>query len=347
MGTQNENQEYIDALMAKIRPVGDYRETFKAHCTDVSPRISTGYLNFDRVLNGGLANELYIMGAETSTGKSAFYMSLAQNVAAAGTDVLYFALEMGYDECIARAISSISYEHHLKAACGKAYTAGNILYWQYDNLLKEFTKLSYSCYANYADEYFDRYGTHLHIIESGISGLTVKDIANMASLYKKETGRPVAVFVDYLQLIKADPNDRSQADRKGKTDACVTTLKALASQVGMPVLTISSISRNNYGGRIGTAAFKESGDTEYTGGILLGWNWDGVTNQQSAEAIEKEKERCRERGYRDVMLEILKYRNAERDNAVWLKYYPAYNYFVESSGPNRPKTTDISRKLVR
>lgn len=356
MGDQNEYKQRIDELFASVQPMAGYKDTFVSHCKDSGPRISTGLLAFDKALNGGLSNELYIMGAETSTGKSAFLMSVAQKVAEAGTDVLYFALEMGRDEFVARGISAISYEHYRKNEQERKYTAANVLYWTYDTALNDFSKMSYSMYEKYADEYFSRYGSHLHIIESGLTGLTVKDIANVAAMFKKQSGKPVAVFVDYLQIIKADPEDRTQSDRKTKTDVSVTTLKTLASQIGMPVVTISSISRGNYGGKIGTAAFKESGDTEYTGGVLIGWNWSGVTDQKDDQKVEEEKKACKERGFRRMALDVLKYRNSERDSSVHLKYYPAYNFFEEDDGwepangddlpfdTTEKKTYDFSKK---
>ncbi len=322
-------KQHINELMAAVQPMDAYKHTFVSHCTEFSPRISTGILAFDRILNGGLANELYIMGAETSTGKSAFLMSIAQKIAESGTDVLYYALEMGRDEFVARGISAISYEHHRKEKRQRQVTAANVLYWTYDEQMQDFSKMSYSMYEVYSDEYFSRYGKHLHIIESGLSGLTVKDIANVAAKYKQKSKNPVAVFIDYLQIIKPDPNDRTQSDRKTKTDVVVTTLKTLASQIGMPVVTISSIGRTSYNGKITTASFKESGDTEYTGGVLIGWNWDGVTNQNVEEDIEDEKIRCKIRGYRRMVLDVLKYRNSERDSKLYLKYYPAYNFFEE------------------
>ena len=83
--------------------------------------------------------------------------------------------------------------------------------------------------------------------------------------------KPLLVFVDYLQILSADSSDSSQNDRKTKTDVAVTTLKRLASQIGMPVFTVSSVGRDKYNQKATTAAFKESGDTEYTGGVLIGW----------------------------------------------------------------------------
>lgn len=323
-----DNKQRIDELLATLQPMSDYKDTFVDHCAQSVPRISTGLLVLDKVLNGGFANELYIMAAETSTGKSAFLMLLAQKIAESGVDVLYFALEMGRDEFVARGISSLSFQHN-RDSKNKQLTAANILYWTYDELLGDFTKLAYSQYEQYSEEYFSKYGSHLHIIESGLDGLTVKDIANLAAVFKKRKSNSVVVFVDYLQIIKADPEDRSQSDRKTKMDVVVTTLKTLASQIGMPVVTVSSISRANYSGTIGTSAFKESGDTEYTGGVLIGWNWSGVTDQKDKSKQNEEKVLCKKRGYRKMELGILKYRNSERDSSVHLKYYPAFNYFEE------------------
>lgn len=322
----------IDSLMKTVNPMNDYRDTFVKHCNDYGPRISTGLLSLDIALNGGMANELYIMGAETSTGKSAFMMSIAQKVAEQGIDVIYFALEMGRDEFVARGISAISFEHYKKGENVRKWTASNILYWTYDDFIKDFTKVEYSYYKDFTDEYFNRYGNHLHIIEGGTNGLSVKDIANVSSLKKKAgNGKPMVVFIDYLQLIRADAYDRSQADRKTKIDVTVTTLKTLASQIGMPVMTISSVPRSGYGDKVSTASFKESGDTEYTGGVIIGWNWIGVTTESDTQKKDEEIQRCRERGWRQMEFDVLKYRNSERYQSVHLKYYPAYSSFEELS----------------
>ena len=62
-------KQQIDNLMKTISPMSEYASTFVIHCKEYGSRISTGFLSFDKALNGGLANELYIMAAETSTGK--------------------------------------------------------------------------------------------------------------------------------------------------------------------------------------------------------------------------------------------------------------------------------------
>lgn len=318
--------------------MSDYAATFAAHCMEEKPRISSGFDSLDITLNGGFSSDLYIMAAETSTGKSAIMMTLAQNMAAAGIDVLYFALEMSRDEFVARGISALSYQAYRedctpsKTSVLPCFTAGDILYHRYESMLRKFTKVPFQQYQAYADQYFGLYGDHLHIIESGMHGWIAKDIANAVFLWKKEhPTASVVVFVDYLQNIKADPEERSQQDRKTKTDVCVNTLKTLASQLSIPVITISSVSRSSYKGKIGTESFKESGDTEYTAGILLGWNWLGVTDERDQIHINIEKTACNVRGFRRMELDILKYRNSARDQSVLLNYYPKYNFFAESN----------------
>ena len=190
----NQN-EHVMNLLSTVKPMTTYKNVFEQHCKEFPARISTGLLELDKALNGGLANELYVMGAETSTGKSAFLMSIAQKIAESGIDVLYFALEMGTDEFVARGISSISFQQNRIDQKNRKIKASDVLYWTFDNTLNAFSKMRYDMYSNYAEEYFNRYGEHLHIIESGLSGLTVKDIGNMAATFKQMHGnKTIAVL---------------------------------------------------------------------------------------------------------------------------------------------------------
>jgi len=331
-----------EEIMKAITPIGQYEAEFNRRRDAKVPRVGTGYPELDRVLTGGLVNELYIMGAETSTGKSAFLMSIAQHIAASGIDVLYYSMEMGKEELVARGISSISYEHwndkkdKPSDQQPKRFKVADVLYWKWDNILHDYTQVPRKDYASYSSEYFKDYGDHLHIIEGSIAGgLTVRDIVQTATAFKEKTQKTPVVFVDYLQIVHPDPDEGP--DRKTRMDTIVTTLKGLASQVGMPVFAISSVGRMQYGQRVSKASFKESGDTEYTGGVLCGWNWLGVTDEKNPLAQLAEKAASKVRGYRKMRFEILKFRNSEIDSRVDFKYYPAWNYFVtEGSGFSDP-----------
>lgn len=317
-------------ITIEVEPVGAYISEFKDFCTASRENISTGILSLDIALNGGLTDELYILGAETGQGKSAFSMQLAQNIASQGHDVLYFALEMSRKELIARGVSAISYEKQTEYK-KEPVTAGNILYYKYDPVLKNFTKLAYSHYEQATKEYFKRYSEHLYIFENDNErGVTVLDIDAITRKHVETTGNKPIVFVDYLQMITADSTDRTQIQStKGKVDASVRVLKALSIDLSIPVFTISSINRAGYGKRISASSFKESGDLEYTGGILLGLNLEANIRQgnKSPEDAEKAIREANQASPRKMLLEVLKFRNGIKNNDVALNYYSAYNYF--------------------
>lgn len=314
--------------------VGEYQNLFKKHQTEEKQRISTGFNNLDRALYGGFMNELYILSADTSIGKSAISCCLAQNVAASGIDVLYYALEMGRDEFIARGASMISREQNKNPI-----PYAEILNYKWDERSQEFYRRPYSSYEPYVEEYMRRYGKHLYFIEGGFYGKTALDIANTAEEFKKDHGlKQLVIVVDYLQRLKADPEDRSQRDAMSITSAAVQVLGNLASQKHNTVIAISSISNAQKGEKITDAAGKYSGDIGYTGGILLGWNWHGYTDTKKQDEKDETSRICKERGYREMILEVLKQRSGERDNKQTLFYHPAYNYFTcpDPDGKARP-----------
>ena len=307
-----------------LYPVGEYEELFKQHMTAQRQRISTGFIDLDKVLYGGLMNELYILSADTSIGKSAISVYIAQNIAASGIDVLYYALEMSRDEFIARGTSMISREENKNPI-----PYGEILNFMWDDSAKEFYRRSYTDYEKYAKEYFRRYRKHLYFIEGGFHGKTALEIAETAEAFKKEHHiDQLVIVVDYLQRLRADPNDRSQRDAMSITSAAVQVLGNLASQRHNTVIAISSISNSQKGQPVTDAAGKYSGDIRYTGGILLGWNWRGYSDVSNEDEREKTAQTCKERGYREMYLKVLKQRSGERDYKQTLFYYPAYNYFV-------------------
>ena len=320
-----------------LYPVGEYKSLFKQHQTTVKQRISTGYTALDRALCGGLSNELYVLSAETSIGKSAIASCLAQNIAASGIDVLYYALEMGRDEFIARGASMISKEHN-----SGPIPYGEMLNYTWDYTAQEFYKRPYSSYERYIDEYMERYGEHLYYIEGGFYGKTALNIAETAEDFKKQHNlKQLVIVVDYLQRLIGDSKDKTQRDVMSVTSAAVRVLGNLASQKHNTVIAISSISNTQKGQKVTDAAGKYSGDIAYTGGILLGWNWHGVTDTGKEDEKAETKKLCKERGYREMILEVLKQRSGERDKEVTMFYYPQYNYFT---APNTDGNTQPHRR---
>ena len=72
--------------------------------------IPTGWKSLDKVLDGGLYEGLYVIPGATGTGKTAFALQMAYQIAEQAKDVLYISLEMGEEEIYERHISRISYQ---------------------------------------------------------------------------------------------------------------------------------------------------------------------------------------------------------------------------------------------
>lgn len=107
------------------------------------------------------------------------------------------------NQCQNRPASLISYESKLKGESKSAYTAQDILGWQYNSDTEDFKRLDYSCYEPFVDEYFKKYGDKLHIIENGgRNGLTAERIYDIASRFRlAHHNEKLVIIVDYLQIV--------------------------------------------------------------------------------------------------------------------------------------------------
>lgn len=279
--------------------------------------ISTGFQSLDKVLGGGLVDNLYILGAESSVGKTALMTAIAKNAAKAGVNVLYFALEMTQAELYARGVSALSFCTDKKV--------------EYRDIVQG--KADWSNVDALNARYFEIYDK-LYIIDEEDSyndgGFTAEDIYNIAiDFASKVPDERVMVVVDYLQYLKPA---KSNMTEKQAADDAVSALKSLSSR--MPVLVASSIARCAYSKDVQKSSFKESGSIEYTGGYLIGYKWEGFTDTASTEERQKTLTRCMKDGFRKITLDILKARNGAictGDAGAHLKYYPAYDVFEDDN----------------
>lgn len=298
--------------------------------------IRTGFGNIDNILGGGLTNTLYVLGSETSTGKTAIMTTFAKNAAEQDVDVFYFALEMNKIELYARGIAAESYKNSLKDKKCHPYTIEDII----------FQKIDYSEYEIYNKSYFEKHKTICIIDQDtagSIGGYSAQDIYDTVKGYElTHPDRRIMVVVDYLQYLK--PECPSATDKQS-TDAATRILKGLSST--MPVITASSYSRKNYGGGSSTESYKESGNIEYTGGVLIGWDWNGFTDVKSRQERKETELLCNERGYREMTFSVLKNRNGKRGAYANLLYYPEFDYFEEAKEAEVKANTSRDSKSKR
>lgn len=288
--------------------------------------IPTGFSELDKELDGGLYPGLYILGAISSLGKTTLLLQTADQIAAAGYDVLYFSLEMAATELISKSISRLTYQNcngdQRNAKTARGITTAS-RYQNYSQTEKDLIDRAIGLYGVYA--------SHLYIYE-GIGDIGVEQIKALVAEHKELTGRTPLVFIDYLQILA--PYDLRASDKQN-TDKAVLELKRLSRDYNTPVFCISSFNRDNYANEVNMTAFKESGAIEYGSDVLLAIQPQGM-KQGTTKNDEKHNIKlvndCRRAEVRSIEAKILKNRNGRTGGRIGFSYYSLFNCFEQDYG---------------
>lgn len=297
---------HIDAFLNEIE-ISKYK----------SP-IYTGFKKLDNVLDGGLYEGLYVIGAIASLGKTTLMMQIADQIAESEQDVLIFSLEMGKFEIISKSISRLTLINMMNADDGNiknAKTSREITdgkrYSKYNETEKNNISEAIKSYRRYAE--------HLYISE-GIGNIGVEQIRETVKNHILFTGNKPIVIIDYIQIL-APYNDR--ATDKQNIDKAVLELKRISRDYKIPVFGISSFNRANYNETVSMESYKESGAIEYSSDVLMGLQLKGA-GEANFDANEAKKKNPRK-----IELVILKNRNGRVGEKIEFNYYPLFNFFRE------------------
>lgn len=352
---QNDRGAFMEAIARDLKRVEDkqtedaaatleeYRQSAAAYSLDAfrkdiessktAPVYPTGFSDLDAILDGGLYAGLYIVGAISALGKTTFCLQIADQLAAAGNDVLIFSLEMARNELIAKSVSRLTYKAMTKTEGGttrNAKTTRGILTGAfYDKYYPEELEL-----INQSIERYSAYAQNIYIFE-GIGNIGVNEISERVKKHIEITGRRPAVLIDYLQIIA--PYDSKMSDKQN-TDKNVLELKRLSRDCDIPIIGISSFNRNSYTDPVNMAAFKESGAIEYSSDVLIGLQYEGMdykdgesdgNRQKRIRQLMKDMEaRAREGQAQRIQVKILKNRNGGKGDAK-LDFFAMFNCFED------------------
>ena len=272
------------------------------------PGIPTGFPELDKCLGGGLFPGLYFIGAVSSLGKTTLVTQMADQIAQAGTDVLFFSLEMSARELIAKSLSRITHKRQHGKTARWILSGG---YGEADEGDKKALVAAGDEYASYAGR--------IYMIE-GVGNIGTEEIGRAVREHILFTGNAPVVVIDYLQIM-APNNDR--ATDKQNTDKAVLELKRLSRDLYTPVIAVSSFNRASYDAPVTMAAFKESGAIEYSSDVLIGLQFAG-TGEGGLDADE-----ARRKDPREIELVILKSRNGRTGDKLGYYYHPLFNYYEE------------------
>lgn len=299
--TASHLQEFIDGIADSVN----------------TPFIPTGFPELDKVLEGGLYEGLYILGAISSLGKTTLALQLIDQIAESGQDVLVFSLEMARSELMAKSISRLTVLDVLEnggnirdAKTTRGITTGT-RYKTYSQTEKDLIQRAIRAYGAYAGNIY---------IHEGIGDIGTEQIRETVQKHILFTGKKPTVLIDYVQILA--PADIRATDKQN-TDKAVLELKRLSRDFKIPVLGISSFNRANYSVAVTMEAFKESGSLEYGSDVLIGLQLKGAgsKNFNANEAKQKNP--------REIELVVLKNRNGATGKTISYEYYPLFNYFKE------------------
>ncbi|OEH91735.1 replicative DNA helicase [Bacillus solimangrovi] len=180
--------------------------------------IPTGFVDLDNMTAGFQRNDLIIVAARPSVGKTAFALNIAQNVATkADENVAIFSLEMGAQQLVMRMLCA---EGNIDA---QALRTGNMDEKDWEKLTMAMGSLA-----------------NAGIFIDDTPGIRVGDIRAKCRRLKQEQGLGM-ILIDYLQLIQG--SGRGGENRQQEVSEISRSLKALARELEVPVIALSQLSR--------------------------------------------------------------------------------------------------------
>lgn len=183
--------------------------------------IPTGFTDLDRMLDGLKPEELIILAARPSVGKTAFALGITTNVCRGGDFVTFFSLEMSDKSLLTRMICSV----------------GNIHATKIQNAKKRFNGDDWTAYRN-AQGIVSKLKNNLSIYDD--SKVTVQQIrTEVKQNIRKHPDKRHLVVIDYLTLIHGS----GRKERHLEIGEITRNLKRMARELKVPVIVLAQLNR--------------------------------------------------------------------------------------------------------
>lgn len=181
--------------------------------------IPTGFIDLDYKLSGLQPSDLVLIAARPSMGKTAFVLNIAQYMAfKKDKSVVIFSLEMSKEQLVNRLFSL---ESQVDA---QSIRTGNMKDSDWEKLIEGAGIIGKS-----------------RLIIDDTPGISISELRSKCRKYKLEHGLDV-IIIDYLQLMTGGVG-RSQESRQQEVSEISRSLKGLARELNVPVVTLSQLSR--------------------------------------------------------------------------------------------------------
>ncbi len=181
--------------------------------------VATGFTELDYKTAGLQPSDFILVGARPSMGKTAFILNVAKHICVdEKKTAIIFSLEMPKAALMTRLLSM---ESHVDA---DRIRKGSVTSTDWEGLIEAASNLGES--GLLIDDTFN---------------ITVGEIRSKCRKYKDEHPDLAVVFIDYLQLIRGSGKYNSPVYEIGEISK---SLKGLARDLGLPVVTLSQLSRD-------------------------------------------------------------------------------------------------------
>ena len=271
--------------------------------------VPTGYRDLDKITSGFQSNDLIIIAARPSVGKTAFALNIAQNVATKTEEnVAIFSLEMGADQLVSRMLCA---EGNIDS---QRLRTGSLEADDWGKLTMAMGSLS---------------NAGIYIDDS--PGIRVSEIRSKCRRLKQENGLGM-IIIDYLQLIQGSEN--SKENRQQEVSEISRSLKGLARELEVPLIALSQLSRGveqRQDKRPMMSDLRESGSIEQDADIV------GFLYRDDYYDSESEQQNI-------IEIIISKQRNGPT-GTVELAFVKEYNKFVDLD--HRYESNDIPPEPIQ
>ncbi len=182
--------------------------------------LASGFADLDKLTSGFQPSDLILVAARPSMGKTAFTLNIASYVAVKlKKPVAFFSLEMSNSQLVQRMLCAEG------GIDSQAMRAGEMDPADWDRLITACDRLSKA--PIYIDD---------------TPGVTITELRSKARRIKAEQGLSLVV-IDYLQLMQGRTG-KSSENRQQEISEISRSLKALARELGVPVIALSQLSRS-------------------------------------------------------------------------------------------------------
>ena len=247
----------LERLSSVILQTFDRLDSLNREADDSIKPVSTGIGDLDRVITGLNRSDLIILAARPGMGKTSFALNIARNVAVTGKKtVAFFSLEMSREQLASRLLSSEAQVGGTKLRTGRLNDE------EWSRLIPASDVLK-----------------NAEIFIDDTPGITITEMkSKLRRLHHVDL-----VVVDYLQLMSST---RRIDSRVNEISEITRSLKILAKELNVPVITLSQLSRASEqrpDHRPQLSDLRESGSIEQDADIVLFLYREGYYDKDGGE----------------------------------------------------------------